>query len=116
MIPRLLPFIFAAASASPTASCAPDRPATVVKAVLPNVPDSLRDVNFRSLTVVVNVAVNAGGNVQGLTIEQSSGYTDMDKAALRAAQQSTYAPAIVGCVPAAGNYSFRVRVNQVSHP
>ncbi len=98
--------------ASPTPSCPPDRPATVVKAVSPDVPRSLRDVNFRSLVVIVNVAVDASGNVQSLTIRQSSGYVEMDKAALRAAQQSTYAPAIVDCVPAAGSYAFRVQVNQ----
>lgn len=58
------------------------------------------------VSVQVMVMVNANGSVSSASVAQSSGYADVDAAALKAALASTYRPRTVNCKPAEGLYLF----------
>jgi periplasmic protein TonB len=94
-------------------ACAnPNRDASVSNEVLPDYPDSARDMNLGPVTVLVEVTLDANGTLIGTKIAQSSDNAAIDQAALRAAHESTYAPRLVDCVPAGGEYLFRADFNQ----
>ncbi|HLY01969.1 MAG TPA: energy transducer TonB [Candidatus Cybelea sp.] len=103
---------FSAASPSepiviPRSSCSmPDRGAVVTTTVDPIYPASARDSDVGHATVQVNVTVGPTGKVTRLDIAQSSGNTAIDDAALQAARESTYSPAIKNCQPTTGTLLF----------
>jgi TonB family protein len=85
----------------------PYKDATVVHQVTPGWPEFARRVpGTRQVAIAVEIAPN--GKVRSLRVLQSSGDVALDTAAMRAAQQSTYAPKIVDCKPRAGTFIFRV--------
>lgn len=88
------------------ASCAtPDRSIKVVKPVMPTIPASLQG-SAPSYQAVVDVKVDAQGNVLSASIAQSTGNADVDKAIVSAAQKTTYLPAMQNCKPVAGEAWF----------
>lgn len=77
----------------------------VKKAVSPDYPQSERTRRANGLSIV-EVAVNAAGNVTDAWTFLSSGSAAFDGAALASAEASTYTPGVVFCQPAGGFYLF----------
>jgi len=97
-----------AIAATPAPSCAnPNQDASVSEAVAPDYPDSARDLGYAAVSVLVQVTLDAKGTLVDAKIARSSGIAAFDQSALRAARESTYAPRIANCQPAAGTYIFR---------
>ena len=92
-------------------SCAPDRPAAVIQASAPDMPEIARQQGA-SGQVVIEVAVDQGGQLADAAVLQSSGNPYLDKEALRVAQTAAYAPEIRDCQPAAGQYKVVVDFSQ----
>jgi hypothetical protein len=81
-------------------------PATVVRAISPVYPRSVRGLAV-SVTSEIEVAINANGSLAGAWVYTPSGIPDIDAAALRAAEISTYRAGVAMCRPAPGTYLFR---------
>lgn len=80
-----------------------------VRAAQPAYPASLQGANAVG-SVTVNYIINASGGVESPQIESSSGYPEMDAAALAAIVQFTYSPARNDYdepVNTHGRYTFR---------
>jgi TonB family protein len=106
MIPLLAVVIAASPSPSPTAAasnCEAD--AHVLNAVEPAPASSLTHLE-EAVTVSVLVKIAASGNVESVTIYQSGGHPELDKATIEAARQSSYVPKIHDCKPVEGSMVF----------
>lgn len=91
---------------SPKPACSqPDVPARTIDAVSPSTPDDAAGVEG---TAEVAVTLDATGRVVSARIYRSTNDLRLDRAAINAARQSTYAPALVDCLPSGGEYLFRV--------
>lgn len=100
--------VASALPATPAPLCSnPNQDASVTDPVAPEYPDSARDMGYGSVSVLVQVTLDARGSLVDAKIAQSSGNGAFDRSALRAARESTYAPRIANCQPAAGTYIFR---------
>lgn len=92
--------------ATPKPSCSsPNVAARVIDAVPADTPD---DVGQVQATVQVEVTLDTMGRVADASIYKSANDGRLDRAALIAAKRSTYAAAIVDCVPHSGSYLFVV--------
>jgi protein TonB len=62
--------------------------------------------------VLLSVSIDAGGRVTGVTIVQSSGHTEFDRAAQQAALEEGFTPALRDGLPVAFTltYSYRFRI------
>jgi len=90
-------------------ACAnPTHDATVTNPQVPDYPSSARDLNLGPVTVQVEVTVSATGSLVDAKIYKSSGNFAIDRNALLAARQSSYAPAAKNCTPVQGHYLFRM--------
>lgn len=96
-----------APQATPTkAACAvPSAPAVATNVVQAQMPDAAAGM---TATAKVQVTLGASGAVEDAKIYASAGNMLLDRAAIRAARQSTYRAAIVDCVPTGGTYLFTV--------
>jgi TonB family protein len=93
---------------TPKPSCAsPNVPARTVQAVTADFPENARQAGATG-TTEVKVSLLASGTVAGIAVYASSGNTQLDQAAERAARQSTYSAELRNCEPVAGEYLFRV--------
>jgi TonB family protein len=97
-----------------TATCSPDRQATVVRAVAPDYPQVLRQMDTGPLTTLILVTINPDGSIKSLAVQKSSGYYYFDVAAKQAARASEYIPRIVGCKPVTGTYIFRAEARPIA--
>jgi TonB family protein len=89
-------------------SCAnPDVGVTVTNPVQPDNPKSASDIGLGAISVEVQVMVGPTGQVVGVSVYKSSSNMAIDQAALQAARQSTYSPALKNCHPTGGDYLFR---------
>lgn len=96
------------AQTAPAAACtAADVPASTTNAVQPDTP-ALSALYHLSGTAYVQVDLDAGGAILGTSIAKTSGYYALDRAALEAARESTFQPAIHDCAPVAGSYLYVV--------
>lgn len=97
----------ATASAKPPrpACSAPDTPARTISAAMPQTPDGAEGL---PATAEVQVTLDAAGRVTDLRIYRSAYDQQLDRAAIAAAKASTYAPALVDCLPSGGTYLFTV--------
>jgi TonB family protein len=59
-------------------------------------------------SVTVKVSVSPTGNVTAATVATSSGIAILDRAAVKAAKESGYEPAMRNCKPVAGMYLFKL--------
>jgi periplasmic protein TonB len=84
----------------------PNQEAAVINAMSPIYPDSASDFGLGTVTVLVQVTIDAQGRLVDAKIYQSSNNAAIDQAALRAARQTTYAPRIADCTPVEGTYLF----------
>jgi TonB family protein len=88
-------------------ACAnPNREASVIDPMVPNYPDSARDLGLGTVSVLVQVTIDAKGRLVDARVYGSSNNAAIDQAALRAARASTYAPRIANCAPVDGTYLF----------
>ncbi len=98
----------AAPTPAPTASSAEpcNHDATAVQIVSPGFPRAAVSRYKRGVikTVRVKVTIGVTGRVLAASIYQSARDADLDSAALGAAQQDTFSPAVVACTPVTGNY------------
>ena len=91
---------------SPKPSCSnPNVAAHTLEAVNAETPE---DITGLPATVQVQVTLDENGRVKDARVYASAGNSRLDRAALVAARTSTYAPAIVDCLPTGGTYLFRV--------
>ncbi|MGP6191416.1 MAG: energy transducer TonB [Vulcanimicrobiaceae bacterium] len=92
---------------TPKPACAnPHVDATVTRPVEPDYPDIARQQGATG-TVQVKVTLTASGSVAGASVYKSSGNVALDGAAVKAAQESSYAAEVDECQPTAGSYLFR---------
>ncbi len=82
------------------------REASVVNQAAPD-PDLARRENVYSV-VLLQVTIGPLGEVLSATIYKSSDNAAVDRAAIVAARQSTYAPKLDNCFPVKGDYLFRI--------
>lgn len=59
-------------------------------------------------TAMIKVDLDASGRVTGVSVYASTGSMELDRAALDAARQSTYAPEMRNCQAVPGSYLFKV--------
>jgi TonB family protein len=78
----------------------------VIDPMSPSYPDSARDLGLGTVSVFVQVTIDAQGRLVDARIYGSSNNAAIDEAALRAARASRYSPRIVNCVPVEGTYLF----------
>ena len=84
----------------------PNQEASVINAMSPDYPESVRDLGLGRVSVLVQVTIDAEGRLVDAKIFQSSNNAAIDQSALRAARQTTYAPRIANCAPVEGTYIF----------
>ena len=103
--PVVQPTSFGAAT---VASC--NQPYAPPRAILPVQPDDLPAARavHASGTTVVRVDLDETSTVVGADIVRSSGYAPLDRAALAAAQKSSYRTESFACRPVASTYQFTV--------
>lgn len=91
---------------TPKPACsAPDIPAKAVDAVTPETPP---DTPVTNVVAKVEVRLDASGAVVGTKIYTSTGYSQLDRAALEAARESRYEPEEHNCKNIPGSYLFTV--------
>jgi TonB family protein len=92
--------LLSAIVAQATPQCdVPNKDITIVRYVGAEYPDSARDLGLGPVTVYVRVTIGTDGRVEAASIYKSSQNMAIDRAAIRAAQQTIYSPKIVGCLP-----------------
>jgi TonB family protein len=87
-----------------------NQPYAPPRAILPVQPDALpaaRAVHAAG-TTIVRVDLDETSTVVGSAVVRSSGYAPLDRAALAAAQKSSYRTESFGCRPVASTYQFTV--------
>ena len=95
-----------ASAAPPRPACSvPNVPAHTISTAMPQTPDGVEGL---PATAEVAVTLDAAGRVTDLHIYRSAYDQQLDRAAIAAAKASTYAPALVDCLPAGGTYLFTV--------
>lgn len=82
-------------------------PATTLKMAQPVYPDAARIVHAGGVAAV-KLTIAPDGGLASAELVMSTGNKALDQAALDAADNSIYAPKIVNCRPAAGQYLFKV--------
>jgi TonB family protein len=86
------------------------RDATVINAVEPLYPEWAREMAITG-KVLVRVDLAPSGALIDASIAESSGIHSLDVAALEAARESRFAPAVLKCVAVGGSYLYRVEFN-----
>lgn len=61
-----------------------------------------------SATAMIKVDLDASGHVIGVSVYASTGSLELDRAAMQAARESSYAPEMRDCQAVAGSYLFKV--------
>ena len=93
------------------ASCSqPYAPPRAVLPVQPDQPPAARALHA-SGTTIVRVDLDETSSVVGSFVVRSSGYAPLDRAALAAAQKSSYRTESFACRPVASTYQFTVTFN-----
>lgn len=91
---------------TPKPACsAPEVPAKTVDAISPQAP---ADATNLPAIAKVKVDLDASGNLVGVSIYESTGSPQLDRAALEAARTSRYSPEEQNCHAIAGSYLFTV--------
>lgn len=95
---------------TPKPACsAPDVPAKAIDAIAPETPP---DSPEATAIAKVKVDLDASGAVTNAAIFESTGYAQLDRAAIEAARESRYAPEEKDCKNVAGSYLFDVYFQQ----
>lgn len=84
------------------------RPATLMQAA-PDLPGTLESLHVTGRReVLLEVSLDARGQVTAVKMLQPAKNRDLDSAAIRSAYASSYSPAMRGCKPRSGETLFRV--------
>jgi protein TonB len=91
---------------TPKPACsAPDVPARTMFVEQPTVPDTVAQT---SATAKIRVDLDGDGNVRSVSVYESTGSMELDRAAMAAARQSRYVPEQIDCKNVPGSYLFTV--------
>ncbi len=103
--PTQQPKSFGAATAQ---TC--NQPYAPPRAILPVQPDPMPDARavHASGTTILRVDLDETSTVVGTTVVRSSGYAPLDRAAIAAAQKSSYRTESFACRPVASSYQFSI--------
>ncbi|HEY8312563.1 MAG TPA: energy transducer TonB [Candidatus Baltobacteraceae bacterium] len=101
-------FVLGLATASGPGAQGCTRLATVTHAASPAYPASERNAGHGVETALVKVTLDATGKVVAASVAQSTDNLALDRAAVDAANASTYSPGEVNCRPQGGTFLFRV--------
>jgi TonB family protein len=85
----------------------PNVEADVLQQAQPDFPDAARGIRG-TLQAVITVNLSAEGQMTSAAMFRSTGNMTLDQAALAAARQSTYLPAVKDCKRVPGTYYFKV--------
>jgi TonB family protein len=85
----------------------PNVQASTAYAAVADRPDVANEMHLTG-TTLVQVDLDASGNLVGAEVAKSSGVGVLDRAAIAAARASTFRPAIQNCTPVPGSYLFEV--------
>lgn len=86
-----------------------NHPAAIVMQAAPQLPGTLEGLRIHQRRdVLLEVLVDARGQVTFVKVLQPAKNRDLDNAAVRSAYASRYSPALVNCKPKAGQALFRV--------
>jgi TonB family protein len=94
-------------AATPASCSQPYAPARAILPVQADVPPAARAVHATG-TTIVRVDLDETSSVVGSVVIRSSGYAPLDRAALLAAQKSSYRTESFACRPVASTYQFTV--------
>lgn len=100
----LTPIVIADAPACKT----PDHGVVMVKAAQPTYPNSARILGSGTVTTLVQVTIDANGNVANAQILKTSSLAALDQEALRVARASEYSPTIVNCTPQSADATLTI--------
>jgi TonB family protein len=109
----MLPALFAA---SLVASDSCNRPVQMVKAAQAEYPGGTEMLGSGLLEVIIRVTIDENGKFVKDELVESSGYDVFDKTVVRAAQESTYEPAIIACAPSQSEFFFEVQFRNPDAP
>lgn len=99
-----------AVTPTPKPACSsPDVAAKAIDTVSPGTPEGVDAVHA---VAQIEVQLDAAGNVLNAGVYSSTGYPQLDRAALEAARESRYAPEQRDCKNVAGSYLFTVDFTQ----
>lgn len=102
--------------AATVASCSqPFAPPRAILPVQADLPPQARAVRATG-TTIVRVDLDETSSVVGSTVIRSSGYAPLDRAALAAAQKSSYRTESFACRPVASTYQFTVTFGSAATP
>jgi TonB family protein len=85
----------------------PDGPATPLVAVVPEKPVVAASMDLTG-TTLVQVDLDASGEILDAHVMKSSGTPMLDRAAVASVKASTFRPEVRGCVAVAGSYLMEV--------
>ncbi len=85
----------------------PNVQASTAYAAIADRPDIANQYHLSGKTLV-QVDIDAAGNLIGAEVAKSSGYGVLDRAALDAARASKFSPAVQNCTATPGSYLFEV--------
>ncbi|MFN2528711.1 MAG: energy transducer TonB [Candidatus Baltobacteraceae bacterium] len=104
-----------AVTPTPKPACAvPSREAAATNLVTPEYPESAREANLGPVVVIVKITLSASASVLDASVLQSSQNSQIDRAAVQAARQSSYSPKLDNCAPVSGSYTFRANFDPSS--
>jgi protein TonB len=93
---------------APGPACSnPNIEAKTINAVSPDRTASGFDAGTNA-TAMIKVDLDADGRVTGVSVYASTGSMELDRAAMDAARESTYAPEMRDCQDVSGSYLFKV--------
>ncbi len=93
---------------APGPACSePNVEAKTISAVSPDRTASGFDAST-NVTAMIKVDLDASGRVTGVSVYASTGSLELDRAAMDAARESTYAPETRDCQAVPGSYLFKV--------
>lgn len=98
-------------TATPKPSCSsPDVEAKTLVAISPDAPADA--TGFGEALAMIKVDLDAQGRVTGASVYKSTGSLELDRAAMAAARESSYAPEERNCQAVSGSYLFKVEFSQ----
>lgn len=100
---------------TPKPACAvPFKEAAAVNLVTPEYPEQARESNLGPVVVIVKITLSASASVLDASVLQSSSNSQIDRAAVRAARESSYSAKTENCAPVSGSYTFRANFDPSS--
>lgn len=97
--------VHATAVAASSACTTPNAEPKAIDPAEPDLPKS--EMPSHKVSAIVTVTLDANGKPMAAKIYRSSGYPNVDRGVVAAAQKSKYSPKLVNCTPVQSTYLFR---------